>query len=98
MILARIIGTAVATVKHPVYDGHKVMVVETISPDGTPDGENSGSTFLSVDFQHAGVGDTVLVSREGNASRQLFGDDNAPVHSVILGIVDDIEIQKTKDK
>jgi len=94
MILARVIGTAVATAKHPIYDGHKVMVVEGI----TPDGQDTGSTFLSVDFQHAGVGDTVLVSREGNASRQLFGDDNAPAHSVILGIVDDVELEKAGDK
>ena len=94
MILAKVVGTAVATVKHPIYDGHKVMVVESL----TPEGKDTGSTFLSVDFQHAGVGDTVLVPREGNTARQLFGDDNAPVHSVIIGIVDEIDIQKSNTK
>ena len=50
-----------------------------------------GHSFLSVDFVQAGAGDIVLVSQEGNAARQLFEDDSAPVHSVILGIIDTIE-------
>jgi microcompartment protein CcmK/EutM len=38
----------------------------------------------------AGPGDIVLVETEGNAARQLFQNNNAPVHSVIAGIVDEV--------
>ena len=89
MILARVLGTTVATHKHPAYQGRTVLVCQPLSPEGTL----TGSTFLSVDFALAGAGDTVLIAREGNASRQLFEDDLAPAHSVILGVVDEVDTE-----
>ena len=88
MILCRVIGNSVATVHHPSYDGRKVMVVETLGPDSQP----TGTTFLAVDSVQAGVGDTVLAAREGNTARQILGDPNAPLHAVIVGIVDEVTL------
>lgn len=87
MKLARVIGNVQSTVKHHVYNGHKIMLVQPLDENLHPDGE----TFLAVDFAQAGPGDTVLVAVEGNAARQLFMNDQAPVHSVIEGIVDHVE-------
>jgi len=88
MILCRVIGNAVATVKHPVYEGRKIMVVQTVDVDGhTP----LGPEFLAVDAVQAGPGDLVLASREGNAARQILGTRSDPFHSVILGIVDTVD-------
>lgn len=87
MKLAKVMGEAVATIKHSAYQGRKVLVVQPIDPNG----EEAGKSFLAVDTVQAGVGEKVLVAREGNAARQACGDDNAPIHSVILGIVDEIE-------
>lgn len=87
MILCRVIGNSVATVKHACFDGKSVMVVVPVKTDGkTP----AGKSFLSVDSVQAGQGDLVLVAREGNCARQVLGKDTDPLHSVILGIVDDI--------
>ncbi len=90
MKLAKVVGNIQSTVKHYSYVGHKIMVVQPLDENLEPDGD----TFLSVDFVQAGPGDIVLVAVEGNASRQLFMDDNAPVHSVIEGIVDSVDKQE----
>jgi microcompartment protein CcmK/EutM len=77
----------VATVKHRCYDGHKVLVVRPVAADGkTP----RGGEFLAVDSVQAGEGDLVLCAREGNAARQILGNDEDPFHSVVLGIVDEV--------
>ena len=90
MLICKVLGNVVATLKHPAYEGHKILVVQPLDAGSRP----AGSSFLAVDFVQAGEGDTVLVAPEGNAARQMFGDDTAPVHSVITGVVDHIEFIK----
>lgn len=87
MLICKVLGNVVATLKHPAYEGHKILVVQPLDIDSRP----TGSSFLAVDFVQAGEGDTVLVAPEGNAARQMFGDDTAPVHSVITALVDEID-------
>ena len=89
MILCRVIGNAVSTVKHPVYTDKAIMVCQPVDVDGkTP----LGREFLAIDSVQAGPGDLVLASREGNTARQLLGSDKDPFHSVILGIVDHVRV------
>ncbi len=89
MILARVIGNSVSSVQHPVYDGMKVLVVRPVKWDGsTP----NGKVFLACDSVQAGEGDLVLCAREGNTARQILGGDDDPLHAVVLGIVDDIQV------
>jgi microcompartment protein CcmK/EutM len=88
MILCRVIGNSVATVKHPCFEGKSVMIVQPVRADGrTP----VGPSFLSVDSVQSGVGDLVLAAREGNTARQILGKDSDPFHSVILGVVDSVD-------
>ncbi len=88
MILGRVCGTVVATVEHPFYDGKKQLIVRACLPDGSFDGEKY---VIAVDLVGAGVGETVLVEDEGNSARQMMGNlKNAPVRSVIVGIVDQV--------
>ena len=89
MILARVIGNSVSTVKHPSYQGSKVMVVQPVETDTHT---ARGSSFLALDSVHAGVGDLVGAAREGNTARQILGDQKAPFHAVIVGIVDAVDI------
>ena len=85
MILCKVIGNAVSTVKHSFYIGKKMMVCQPVKVDGrTPNGRE----FLAIDSVQAGPGDLVLASREGNAARQILGNAKDPVHAVILAIVD----------
>jgi microcompartment protein CcmK/EutM len=65
VILCRVIGNSVSTVKHPSYIGHKVMVVQPVKTDTHT---ALGTSFLALDSVHAGVGDLVVAAREGNTT------------------------------
>ena len=90
MQIARVIGNVVATVRHPVYDGHKLLVVQPLGLDG----RERGKSYIALDFVNAGKGDRVLVVNEGNSGRQMVGNEQAPVRSVIVGVVDEVDVQE----
>ncbi len=90
MYFGRVVGTVVATIKDEAFYGRKLLVVDRLDLDGKPDGHYD----IAVDVVQAGVGDKVLVIDEGNGARQVIQRDPAPVRAVIVGVVDDIEIQE----
>ena len=88
MIIAKVVGTVVSTIKHPAYQGYKLQIVQPLHlPDQLPD-----ESFLALDNAHAGIGDTVLVMREGNGAREITQIKDAPIISMIVGVLDSIEI------
>jgi microcompartment protein CcmK/EutM len=90
MILGKVTGTVVTTISHPHYKNRRLLVVQPLMlPDQEPDGD-----FLALDNTQAGVGDTVLVNREGNGARQILNNPDGCVISVIVGIVDSLHIQE----
>lgn len=89
MILCKVLGNSVSSVKHPCYVGRTVLVVQPVLPDGkTP----KGRSFLAIDAVQAGPGDLVLCAREGNTARQILGKDTDPLHAVVLGVVDEVDV------
>ena len=87
MTLCRVEGNVVATAHHPAFDGRKLLIVQPIDEAG----KDSGSSFLAIDDVQAGVGDTVLVMREGNGVRQLVQmGAQVPIRSIIVAVVDDV--------
>jgi microcompartment protein CcmK/EutM len=88
MILGRVVGTITSTINHPFYDGKKLMVVERSAPDGAP----LSGYLVAVDTVGAGPGERVLVLDEGTGARQVVRSTSAPVRSVIVGIVDDVDV------
>ncbi len=89
MILAKVIGTVVTTIGNPHYKNRRLLVVQPLVPVG----EKADEDFIALDATHAGIGDTVLINREGGGARQVLGDPDAPVISVIVGIVDSVNIE-----
>lgn len=90
MILGRVVGTIVTTISHRSFKNRRLLVVQPLIMDGdTPDGD-----FIALDNTHAGIGDVVLVNREGNGARQVLKDPDAAVISVIVGIVDSASISE----
>ena len=87
MILGKVIGNVVSTIKLSVYQGYKILIVQPVNNKEEPQGES----VLALDTVQAGVGDTVLVIDEGNSSRLIMNNPTAPVRTVIVGIVDAIE-------
>ncbi len=86
MILGKITGNVVSTIKLGIYEGYKILIVQPIDPDGRA----RGDSFLAIDTVQAGPGDTVIVIDEGNSARQIIDDKMAPVRSVIAGVVDEV--------
>jgi len=87
MILGKVVGNVVSTIKLPVYQGYKILVVQPVNNKEEPQGES----VLALDTVQAGVGDTVLVIDEGNSSRLIMNNSTAPVRTMIVGIVDTIK-------
>jgi len=88
MFLAQVVGTVVSPVQHPVLDGERLLLLRVLRPDGRA----SGKTRIALDRAGAGPGERVLVVDEGNCGRQLVARENAPVKTVIVGVVDFVEL------
>ena len=89
MILAKIIGNVVSTVKEKGYDSRKILIVQPVDPSGKP----KGPSFLAVDTVQAGMGDTVLVLEEGGSARMILEEpETFTIKAVIAGIVDQITV------
>lgn len=89
MYIGRVTGTIVATIKHRVFEGRKLLLVERLDLDGcaTPRYD------IAVDTVQAGVGDRVLVLDEGNGARQVLqAEPWGPVRCAIVGIIDSVDL------
>lgn len=87
MILARVVGTVVATRKDPRLEGKKLLILKPV----TPDGKDEAGYVISVDTVSAGYKETVIAV-SGSSARMAEGCKDAPVDSSIIGIVDDIDL------
>ena len=89
MFLAKIKGNIVSTAKNEFLVGHKLLIVHPVDYNGKLIGKKD---LIALDLIDAGIGDTVIVVQEGDAVQQILGHRNAPVHTMIIAIVDDIEL------
>jgi ethanolamine utilization protein EutN len=87
MLIARVVGSAVSTVKNERLTGLKLLLVRT----ATPADELVGDPFVAVDSVGAGEGELVLVA-QGSAARQTGKTLDCPVDAVIMGILDSLEM------
>jgi microcompartment protein CcmK/EutM len=88
MILGKVVGTVVTTISHPHFKNRRMLVVQPLDMPGT----KAEGAFIALDNTHAGIGDTVLVNREGGGNRQVLENPDACVNSVIVGIIDSVYI------
>jgi ethanolamine utilization protein EutN len=89
MILGEVTGTVVATVKHYKVEGRKLLLVRAL----TLEGKMEGKPLVAIDSVDAGVGDRVLVVREGRAAGMALGRASGPVDAAIVGIVDSVDLR-----
>jgi ethanolamine utilization protein EutN len=87
MQLARIIGRATSTVKHPALNGWRLLLVEPLDINGRPEGE----PLLAIDALGAGRGDVVMLTSDGASVREMMGTNNTPVRWAVLGIADELD-------
>ena len=90
MTLARVKGNIVSTQKNSELTGYKLLIVHPVDLENNYIGDKD---VVALDFVDAGIGDVVLLVQEGKAVQQLLGHRKAPVHSVIVAVVDSIDIK-----
>ena len=90
MILAKVVGTVVATRKDERLVSNKLLVARPLDPSGKPD----GNYLVAIDTVDAGFGETVLIV-SGSSARMAAGLKDCPVDAAIVGIIDSIDIPQT---
>lgn len=88
MIIAQVIGSAVATLKHDSLKETKLLLARQADANGNPMGE----PFLAVDLIGAGEGELVIVS-QGSSARTCMAQSASSVDAAIVGILDSLEMQ-----
>jgi microcompartment protein CcmK/EutM len=91
MLLAKVKGNLVSTQKNSNLVGYKLLIVHPIDLNSKYIGKKD---VVALDMVDAGIGDTVLLLQEGKSVQQIIGHKNAPVHSVVVAVVDSIEVNK----
>ncbi|OGU66454.1 MAG: hypothetical protein A2279_06685 [Stygiobacter sp. RIFOXYA12_FULL_38_9] len=89
MFLAKIVGNLVSTPKNKHLIGHKLLLVHAINEKYELVGKKD---VIALDLVDSGVGDIVIVVQEGDAVQQMLGHAEAPVNTMIIAVVDNIEV------
>jgi microcompartment protein CcmK/EutM len=87
MLIARVIGNTVSTIKDEKLTARKLLIVRQTDEKGEP----SGKPFVAVDTVDAGVGDLVLTCA-GSSARQTAMTKDTPVDAVIMAVIDSLEV------
>ncbi len=88
MLIARVIGTTVSTIKDEKITGQKLLVMRQTDETG----KLIGKPFVAVDTVDAGVGDLVLTA-SGSSARQTTITKDRPVDAVIMAVIDSLEVE-----
>ena len=87
MILGRVIGNVVCTIKNAMLEGKKLLLVQPIDRHG----RDKGRALVAIDAVGAGAGETVYWCRGREASFPFLPGE-VPTEATIVGIVDSINI------
>jgi microcompartment protein CcmK/EutM len=93
LLLAKIVGTVVATRKDPRLVSNKLLLARPVDPRGKAE----GNYLVAVDTVDAGVGETVLVV-SGSSARMAAGMKDCPVDAAVIGIIDTVDVAAGGDE
>jgi len=89
MLLGRVLGSAVCTLKYPDLDGVKLLTVQPLNKQLAP----VGRVQVAADVVHAGVGDLVLMVRAREAALALPGVKFVPIDLTCVGVVNELDVR-----
>jgi len=87
MLIAKVIGTTIATIKDEKLVGRKLLILRQTDESGAP----AGKPYVAIDTLDAGIGDVVLTC-SGSSARQTNITKDTPVDAVIMAVVDSLEV------
>ena len=88
MLIAKVIGTTVSTIKDEKLTGRKLLIMRQTDETGSP----IGKPYVAVDTVDAGVGDLVLTCA-GSSARQTNITKDTPVDAVVMAVIDSLEVE-----
>lgn len=88
MLIARVVGDVVSTIKDDKIVGRKLLIVREV----TTENEIVGKPVVAIDTVDAGIGDVVLIA-QGSSARQTTSTKDTPTDAVIMAIVDSLDVQ-----
>jgi microcompartment protein CcmK/EutM len=88
MLIAKVIGTTVSTIKDEKLTGRKLLILRPADETGSP----SGKPYVAVDTVDAGIGDLVLTAA-GSSARQTTITKDTPVDAVIMAVIDSLDVE-----
>lgn len=86
MVIGKVVGTVVTTIGHQDFKNRRLLIVQPL----TLEGDKPSDDLIALDNTQAGIGDTVLINREGGGNRLIMSNPDACVNSMIVGIIDSI--------
>ena len=89
MYLGRVIGCVWATVKDKNLDGHRMLLVQPLTPELQP----TGKRLICLDCTGAGAGETIYYVR-GKEATFPFLPGEPPADSCVVGIVDSLQVKR----
>ena len=90
MLIARVEGNLTATRKHPSLHGWRLLICQPLNTAGQAD----GAPRVAIDPHGAAMHQRVIICTEGHATRKMVNDPKSPVHTMIIGIIDEAEQQR----
>ncbi len=88
MLLGRVMGTAVCTIKYPGMEGLKLLVVQPLNRKL----EAVGALQVAADIVQAGAGDLCVMVRSREAALSMPDVKFVPVDLALVGIVDELKV------
>jgi len=88
MLIAKVVGTTVSTVKDEKLHGRKLLILRQTDEFGNL----TGKPYVAIDTLDAGIGDLVLTAA-GSSARQTTITKDTPVDAVIMAIVDSLTVE-----
>jgi microcompartment protein CcmK/EutM len=87
MLIAKVIGTTVASIKDEKLEGRKLLICRETDETG----KLTGKPYVAVDTVSAGIGDLVLTAH-GSSGRQTYLTKDSPVDAVIMAVIDSLQV------
>ncbi len=88
MKLGKVIANVVSTIKHPAYDNKPLYMVQPLNERL----EEKGAPWIATDYVSAQIGDIVLFVAAPGLAKEVFKLKKAPIRSIIVAIVNIIEV------
>lgn len=86
MLVARALGSATSTIKHPTLAGKKLLVVQPLR-------SMTKEPVIAIDRLGAAKGDLVMITSDGRHARAIADADQTPIRWTVVGIFDGQEAE-----